>query len=474
MVVAPIGVVTGVVLWIDDFEVASDLKAQPQFADAAFDHVRAPDQDRHGQAFVDHRLGGAQHAPRFALGEDDAPRVLFGPVEQRLHQGARTEHVAVQALPVLLQVGNRPRGDAAVHGGLGDGRRDGRDQPGVERLGDQIFGPEAQVDLAIGMGNDFRAFGHGQVGDGLDAGGLHGFVDGGRPDIQGAPEDEREAEHVVDLVGIVRTPGGDDRIRARLLGDVGQDFRVRVGERQDQRPCRHALDHAGAQDAGCRKPQEYVGAVDDLVQRAGVGGLREGRLLFVHFLAAACVNHPQAVQQGDVPALQAQVQEQVQAGDAGGATAGGNHLDRSDVLFDDAQPVQQGRAGDDGGAVLVVVKDRDIHARPQPRLHLEALGRLDVFQVDGAEGGFQRGDDMGQLFRVGFVDFDVEDVDAGEFFEQDRLAFHHRFRRQGPDGAQSQHGGAVGHDADQIGADGQVGGLGRVGDDGVAGRRHAG
>ena len=54
----------------------------------------------------------------------------------------------------------------------------------------------------------------------------------------------------------------------------------------------------------------------------------------------------------------------------------------------------------------------------------------------------------------GSVDLDVEHVDAGEFLEQHRLAFHHRLRRQRADGAQAQHGRAVGDDADQVAARG--------------------
>ena len=47
-------------------------------------------------------------------------------------------------------------------------------------------------------------------------------------------------------------------------------------------------------------------------------------------------------------------------------------------------------------------------------------------------------------------DLDVEHVDAGEFLEQDRLAFHHRLAGERADGAEAEHGGAVGEDGDEI------------------------
>ena len=123
------------------------------------------------------------------------------------------------------------------------------------------------------------------------------------------------------------------------------------------------------------------------------------------------------------------------------------------------------RADDDGGAVLVVVEDRDLHALAQLALDVEALRRLDVFEVDAAERRLERGDDVDQLVRVGLVDLDVEHVDAGELLEQHALAFHHRLRRQRADIAQAQHRGAVGDHADQVAARGVAGGVGRVVDD---------
>ena len=48
------------------------------------------------------------------------------------------------------------------------------------------------------------------------------------------------------------------------------------------------------------------------------------------------------------------------------------------------------------------------------------------------------------------IQFDVEHVDVGKPLEQDTFAFHDRFAGQGPDVAQSEHGGPVGYHRDQI------------------------
>ena len=91
-------------------------------------------------------------------------------------------------------------------------------------------------------------------------------------------------------------------------------------------------------------------------------------------------------------------------------------------------------------------------------LDREAVGGLDVFEVDRAEGRLQRADDIGQFFGVGLVHLDVETVDIGKFLEQDRLALHHRFGGQRADVAKAQHRRPVGDHRHQIGARGVEGG----------------
>ena len=113
--------------------------------------------------------------------------------------------------------------------------------------------------------------------------------------------------------------------------------------------------------------------------------------------------------------------------------------------------VDDGGADHDGGAVLVVVEDGNVHLRLQPVLDEEAVRRLDVFEVDSAERRLEPPDRIGERIRVALVDLDVEHVDIGEFLEQDGLALHDRLRRQRADIAEAEHGRAVGHDRDQIG-----------------------
>ena len=112
--------------------------------------------------------------------------------------------------------------------------------------------------------------------------------------------------------------------------------------------------------------------------------------------------------------------------------------------------------------MLVVMEHRDVHPFPQGCLNGKAFGGLDIFQIDPAEGGFEQGDSLDELFRIGGVYFDIEHVDIGEFLEQDGFAFHHRLRSQCANRAQTEHSGAVGNDSHQIAAGGIVEGFVRV------------
>ena len=118
-------------------------------------------------------------------------------------------------------------------------------------------------------------------------------------------------------------------------------------------------------------------------------------------------------------------------------------------------------------------KHGDLHPREEGLLDLEASGRLDVFQINRAEGRFQASHRLDEFLGVIFGDLDIEDIDVGEFLEEDGLAFHDGFGGERADGAQSQDGGAVADDGDEVAAGGEPGGLLGVLDDGLAGGGHA-
>jgi hypothetical protein len=117
----------------------------------------------------------------------------------------------------------------------------------------------------------------------------------------------------------------------------------------------------------------------------------------------------------------------------------------------------------------MIMEDRDAHAGLQLVFDVEAFRRLDVLQVYAPEGRFERRDNVHKASHLALGHLDVEDIDAGELLEEDGFALHHGLRGERPDIAQPEHRRAVRHDSNEILAGGQIGGLGRVGRDRLAG-----
>src|SRR5439155_26127914 len=77
--------------------------------------------------------------------------------------------------------------------------------------------------------------------------------------------------------------------------------------------------------------------------------------------------------------------EDLDRGRACRAHTGDDDANPPEVSFDDPERVEQCREDDDGGAVLVVVKDGNGQLLAKALLDLEAAGRGDVLEVDAAE-----------------------------------------------------------------------------------------
>src|SRR5690606_14070380 len=248
---------------------------------------------------------------------------------------------------VGVQILDGPGGDTAGHGGLDHREGDFLDQARIEGLGNQVFTAELELLAGVGRGGGLGDRPGGQIGDGPHAGLLHLGIDGGGAAVEGAAEDEREAEDVVHLVGVVGASGGEDGVGAGGAGHLRHDLRHRVGHGEDQRIPGHLLDHVAIEHVGAGQAEEQVGVGDGVVDGAIGGVHRVLGLPGVHALLAALVDDAVAVEHADVFLAQPHVAQQVHTGDAGGAGAGNHQLDVLDLLVDDAQAVVDGGGGDD-------------------------------------------------------------------------------------------------------------------------------
>ena len=207
------------------------------------------------------------------------------------------------------------------------------------------------------------------------------------PHVEGAPENPRECQYVVDLVGEVAASRGDHR-RTAGLGLIREDLRGGVGAGENHRVLGHGSYHIPGHGAGGGYPNEHIRALHGIRKAAlahiQIGTL--GHLLFkgVHPLDAACVDGSLPVAQGDV--LKPIRKQQSGNGNAGRPRPIDDDADRSFGLAHHLQGVDQARQGDDGGAVLVVMKDGDVAFFLELALDLKAAGGCDVLQVYPAKG----------------------------------------------------------------------------------------
>ena len=225
---------------------------------------------------------------------------------------------------------------------------------------------------------------------------------------------------------------------------------------------RHGADHLPAEGALGRQAEDRIGALHRVGERARrrVDGV--GRLPLVHALAAALVDHALGIAEDDVVRPDAEPLDQLDAGDAGRAGAVADELHAGEVAAGEVDGIDQARRRDDRGAVLVVVEDRDIHQLAQPAFDDEAVGRLDVLEIDAAEGRLEIAHRVDEGVDVLGVDLEIDRIDVGEALEEDGLAFHHRLRGERAEIAEAEDGGAVGDDRDEIAARRVVEGLVRV------------
>ena len=236
----------------------------------------------------------------------------------------------------------------------------------------------------------------------------------------------------------------------------------------------HGFDHGLVHRAFHGKAEEDVGPLHGIGQGARLGVGRVGRFPLVHALFAALIDDPRGVAHDDVVMAHAHPLGEFDAGDGAGPGAVDHHLDVLDVAPGNVQRVKQRGGGDDGGAVLIVMEDRDIHQFPEALLDDEAFRRLDVFQVDAGETGAEMTDAVDEFVDVLGPHLEVDGVDIGETLEQDRLALHHRLGGQRAQVTEPENRRPVGYHRHQIAPHGVVVGLGRIVGDGQTGRGDAG
>ncbi len=410
----------------------------------------SPDEDRRSDALFEQGGRGTLRPERVALGKRDRGLLATRAFRDRGHRVARPAEELLQTSPIGLDVERLDAGLAFLEGRLRHGGSHPEEDPVIERFGDEVLGSEAEflavVCLHDALGNVLA----GERGKGARGGEFHALGDRRGADVEGAPEDEREAEDVVHLVGVVGATGRHDDVLTRIDGVGVADLGIGIGHREHDGPIGHRPHHVLADQIRTRQPEEHVGSLHGLLERAVIRLGRDLLLLGVHPVLATLVDHAPAVAEDHLLRVGAQADEHVRTRDAGCAGTGDHDAQIADLLAGELDGVDQRRGRDDGRSVLVVVEHGDVQLLLERLLDVEALRRLDVLEVDASEGRRDATHRVDELVRIRLVHLDVEDVDARELLEQDTLPLHDGLAGESTDVAESKNGRAVGDDGDQI------------------------
>ncbi len=194
---------------------------------------------------------------------------------------------------------------------------------------------------------------------------------------------------------------------------------------------RHLLEHFGLQHARGGQAEEYVGARNNVGQRSRFGVPGIARLVVVHLLLAAAVDH--ALDVGDPGCFPSTTRGS--PADRGRRAPPRLHpstpaspcamsLPTTFSPLSTAAPTMIAVPCWSSWNTGIFIRSRSL------LLDVEAFRRLDVFEVDAAERGLEAAMISTSLSGSRSLISMSKHVDAGEFLEQHALAFHHRLARR--------------------------------------------
>src|SRR2546425_2250242 len=293
--------------------------------------------------------------------------------------------------------------------------------------------------MKLGRGDNAR--------DGVGGGQFHLFINTRGAAGESTAKYSWETEHVIDLVRIIRTARGHHRHVGS--GIFRHYFRCRVGHRENNRLFRHLLHIVCSYHSGYRQSHENISAFDHVMDRpslvVGVGILRVPILHPVHMFTPPTIKRALLVAANNIADVRRH--DDFCASYAGSANAIYDDLNVAHLLADNLQGVDERGKYHHGGAVLIVMEDRNVEFFFEPVFYLETTWRGNVFQIYSAKAGRDCFHYANDLVRVFCVQTNREGIDAGEFLEEHRLPFHHRHCCRRTNVAQTKHGGSIRNDS---------------------------
>ena len=184
-----------------------------------------------------------QHVGVSAFGKYHTLRIATGRVVELAGQLRFLSHQFAEMCFIIIPVLYILTGNTTLHSGTGHGDGYFRDQAGIYRFRNKIFRTEGEVVHMVGFVHYIGYGLFGQIGNGVYSGNFHLFIDRFRLRVESSAEDIRETDYIINLIGIIRTSGCHQYVRAGCHGVFVRDFRGRVCQGKDDRHRSHATHH---------------------------------------------------------------------------------------------------------------------------------------------------------------------------------------------------------------------------------------
>jgi len=238
-------------------------------------------------------------------------------------------------------------------------------------------------------------------------------------------EDKWEAEHVVNLIPVIAATGRHDKVIAYGEGNLGTDLwnRIRQGKHYGSRG--HGGQHLRAQQIAAENSDEHIRPLHRVRHGSPRHVYRNPELIRIEILAPK-MNDPLTIDCVDISVMSPEAHQQPDTSNPRSARPEHNNANPLQGLALKLQGVQQ--SGGDGhpGPVLIIMEDWDIEL-----LDLDAIGCGNALWIDPPEGWGDAHHRLDELLGMRHPHLEVVTIDVGEVPEQDRLAFHRWFPRQG-------------------------------------------
>ncbi len=170
----------------------------------------------------------------------------------------------------------------------------------------------------------------------------------------------------------------------------------------------------------------------------------------------AWMQAPLAVEDGQIGRIQPGLEQKAGYGGVGSASTEEHGSDVPDLFVRQQQGIDQPRQSYAGGALGVIVPNRDLAGGAQFVQHPVAVGLGNVLQIHSPHAGFQHFHKLDQFSRIRFavlitvVHAESDGIKASQILHQHGFAFHHAQAAKPAAITIAQHPGAITHHCHQI------------------------